>query len=258
MTFPFQFGHAERPLFGIRHDAAAERDVVLACAPLLQEALRSHRALWALGEALAAQGITTLRFDWYGSGDSGGRGRDVVFDGLLADLEAATALCGTPPRMLALRTASLPVVAHASAQARPVRLVLWDPLLSGRDVVARWRHQHWQQLHEVGRYHGRAPRAGADELLGFEVAPALLQALSLLELEDARLPAGSTLLLVAWESSPALERFAARQAAAGVAVEWLRLDADEQPRWEDPHVFEHQVFPRRGVAHLARHLAAAA
>ena len=255
MTQPFHFGSATRPVFGIRHDASPARDAVLACAPLLQEALRSHRALWALGEALAAQGVSTLRFDWYGSGDSGGAGGDMAFEGMLDDLGAAIAQCPMRPRLLALRSASLPVLAHAVASTRPVRVVLWDPLLSGGEVVAGWRRHHEQQLHEVGRYHGAAPPAGEDELLGFEVAPALLQALASLELEDARLPPGSTLVLATWQASPALERFAVRQQEAGVVVDWLRLDPEEQPRWEDPHVFEHQVFPRRGVARLAQHVA---
>jgi len=258
MIVPFHFGNPQRQLFGIRHDAATPRDQVLACAPLLQEAMRTHRALWALAEALAVQGVSTLRFDWYGSGDSGGRGADLAFDGMLEDLDAATGQCEAPPRLLALRTASLPVLAHATARGRPVRLVLWDPLLSGADVVATWRRQHAQQLHAVGRYHGVPPAPGPQELLGFEVAPSLLQALSLLDFADAALPTGSTLLLAVWGVSASLERFAARQQSAGVAVEWLRLEAGDAPRWDDPHVFEHQVFPRRDVASLARQLALAA
>lgn len=260
MTQPFFFGRAQRTLFGMLHAATGpQRGAMLVCAPLLQDGIRSQRALWLLAEALAAAGVDTLRFDWFGSGDSAGEGSDLQFDGLLDDLQVArsrlrAASPATRTRLFALRSAALPLIAQAAAGTEPVDLVLWDPLLAGRDVVTDWQQQHRQQLFAAGRYPDGGAAAEEDELLGFDVSTALLEPMSTIDAGDARLPAGSRILLAAWEMTAGLGQFVAAQRAAGTTVEILRFDANDRPSWEDPHLFEHLALPRRSVAQLAQRL----
>lgn len=265
MTQPFHFGDPGRTLFGMRHPAATTpHAAMLVCAPLLQDGIRCHRSLWALAEALALAGTEVLRFDWFGSGDSGGDHVDIGLDGLLADLRVArafldTAPGGLPVRILAYRSAALPVLAHlAGPSVEPVDLVLWDPQLVGRATVSEWRRQHVMQVRETGRYPRGGVVAERNELLGFDVDPAFLDALAGVDATGIRLPAGSRVLVAAWEQGEDLRRFIATQRAAGVTVEEVSLDPADCPAWLEPKVFEHQAFPRRSVAGLARHLAAEA
>lgn len=265
MSQPFHFGDPERMLFGVRHPAAtASRAAMLVCAPLLQDAIRCHRSLWSLAEALALAGTDVLRFDWFGSGDSDGDHADMSFDGLLADLRTAHAWLeaesgGLPVRMLAYRSAALPVLAQlAESSVAPVDLVLWDPSLVGHATVTDWRRQHVLQIRETGRYPRGGVVAERDELLGFDVDPAFLDALAGVDASDVCLPPDSRVRVAAWERTVELERFTATQRAAGITVEEILLDPADRPAWLEPKVFEYQAFPRRSVAALARQLAAEA
>src|SRR5438128_4798529 len=67
------------PVFAVHHRARAAvaqgRGVVL-CNPFGIEALTAHRAYRHLAERLADAGISAVRFDYHGTGDSSGRDED--------------------------------------------------------------------------------------------------------------------------------------------------------------------------------------
>lgn len=264
MPDPFYFGDPPRVLFGLRHCAGLMRKGdLLVCAPLLQEGIRCQRALWTLGQALASQGVETLRFDWYGSGDSHGNSRDIKVPGLVSDIALASNRLGgahasTRNRMLALRSAALPLLLHAAASAAPVDVVLWAPVLDGRALVSSWREQHQRQLHAAGRFLKPPLAAQDDELLGFVLDDALLDALQALQTDQMTLPAGSRILLVQWQALPSTDQFMRRQTAAGVTVDCLQLDPQDEPDWDNPDHFETQIFPRRAVTRVATYLSEAA
>ncbi|MET0892537.1 MAG: hypothetical protein ABWY01_03095 [Pseudoxanthomonas sp.] len=270
MPEPFYFGDHPRVLFGLRHPAGATpRGAVLVCAPLLQEGIRCQRALWSLCQAVAARGLEALRFDWYGSGDSRGDSLDMSLSGLASDIQAAGECLPLPeatapmrssgprlpgPRMLGLRSAALPLLLHAGACTRPVDLVLWAPALDGESLVSAWREQHRRQLHVTGRFPKPPLPAGENELLGFVVDDGLLEALQAWKGDQVTLPAGSRILLVQWRATPSTEDFVHRQRAGGVTVEYLQLDAGDEPDWDNPDQFETQIFPRSAVNRVASHL----
>lgn len=257
----FYFGSPRRALLGLRHPPMAlAQGAVLACPPLLQEGIRCQRALWSLSESLAAAGVDVLRFDWFGSGDSGGTSADIAVPGLVDDIASADAFMRSSTatsfrRLFALRSAALPLLVHASASRQPVDVVLWAPVLDGRALVANWREQHRRQLHVTGRYLSRDMASGDDELLGFLVGRTLLDDLEALHGRDLLLPAGSRLVLVQWPASPVDQAFVDAQRAAGVTIERFELDGADEPAWDDPDHFETQIFPRRAVAQMATHLA---
>jgi uncharacterized protein len=260
----FYFGSPDRALLGLRHPPLGRaHGAVLACAPLLQEGIRCQRALWSLSETLAAAGIDVLRFDWFGSGDSAGTSADIVVPGLVDDLASAESFMRSSaalpgPRLLALRSAALPLLAHASRRREPVDVVLWAPVLDGAALAASWREQHRRQLHVAGRFLSAETASDDDELLGFVLDRDLLDDVGTLQGKNLLLPAGSKLLLAHWASSPVDESFVAAQRAAGVAVECLELDDADEPDWDDPDGFETQIFPRRAVNRLAGQLAGTA
>lgn len=256
MMQAFFFGPAERALFGALHTAPGNPGGrVLVCAPLLQEGVRLHRALWALAEALAQAGLEVLRFDWSGTGDSDGDLVSATFDAWLNDVRIAESTLRGPSnervRVLAPRSAALPVLAQLARAGQPVDVVLWDPCLSGADIVRDWRRIDRVQFDGAGRYTQGHPEPGANELSGFEVGAGLVASIEALDARELALPAGSRLLVAAWDLAP-LERFIAANRQSGNAVELLAFDNTERPAWDDATVLESQAFPRRSVSQLAQ------
>jgi pimeloyl-ACP methyl ester carboxylesterase len=133
-------GSSHRRLFAI-HEPAVEgshrnRAVVLA-QPWSIEYVNAHRAMRHLAGRLAHSGFHTLRFDYYGTGDSAGQESEADFAGCEADLESAMEaladIAGTTKVTLLGLRAGANIAANAAARrgADIEALVLWDPILSG-------------------------------------------------------------------------------------------------------------------------------
>lgn len=263
MSAPFFFGKSQRSLFGLLHgpEGAQAPHATLVCAPLLQDGIRSHRALWALAQAVGAHGIPALMFDWYGTGDSAGDDRELSLSSLQSDLDAAAHELvqrsgSTTLQWLALRSAAIPLLTYLSTREAPADVVLWDPQLDGRRLVDDWREQHRQQLYASGRYVNARHEPDADDLLGFSVAPTFLEQIAAIDPAGLLLPRRSRVRMAVWEMSDELDQFAQAQRIHGVSVEAVLLDEGERPEWTIPSRFGAQVFPRRAVAQLAQRMTA--
>ena len=164
---PFYFGTSERRLFGIYEPARSAGGPVraaLLCNPWGHEYLHAHRSLRHLGAKLSAAGHHTLRFDYFGTGDSGGESEE----GDLAGWESDTATALAELRDIAgcSRVALIGLRLGANVAARVAArhagdldaLLLWDPI---RDVD--------QYLRSLLQGQARDKRAGvsADGLNGF-------------------------------------------------------------------------------------------
>jgi len=71
---PIHFGAGSRTLFGWYHPPAKDPGAagVVLCNTLGNESLRAFVTLRHVAEKLAAAGVAALRFDFHGTGDSGG------------------------------------------------------------------------------------------------------------------------------------------------------------------------------------------
>jgi uncharacterized protein len=141
---PLFFGSAERRLFGVYESAQRRSEVaraVLLCNSWGAEYLNAHHSLRVLAQRLCAAGFDTLRFDYFGEGDSGGETTDADLDGWKQDIATAVA------ELKAMSTASRVVVlglrlgASLAAEVAPAlagdidRLVLWDPIVDGASYL---------------------------------------------------------------------------------------------------------------------------
>lgn len=179
---PLRFGSSTRRLFGVFHAPVApstEAPAVLLCPPFGQESIRSHRVFRLLAERLAEAGAAALRFDWYGTGDSGGDDADVDLDGWQRDLLAAhrqlgaLLMDGRPTVWLGLRLGAT-VVALASRERvdRLAKIILWSPVIEGRAWLGAQASAH---AHLMRHVRGAAMRAAnqcvkiPSEALGFEI-----------------------------------------------------------------------------------------
>ncbi len=117
------------------------RATVVMCPPLGREYFSAHYAFRVVAEELAERGITAIRFDYDGTGDS--VGSDAEADRLQASLNSvrhaidlARRLGTTELALVGMRMSAL-LAARAAEEChqRVAALVLWDPCASGRDFL---------------------------------------------------------------------------------------------------------------------------
>jgi pimeloyl-ACP methyl ester carboxylesterase len=186
---PLYFGPLGE-LFGLYHcEGTPARKAVLLCPSLGQEQIRCHRLYRQLARALAAEGMAVLRFDYYGCGDSAGASAQVDWLRCLADTRDAAQELRRRSRTdhivaFGARLGGSIALATAAA-ARFTELVLWDPILEGKDYVARMDASQDALWMDPKRF--SMPRQAADaaeQWLGFAIGAGLRQQ------------------LMAWQSAP--------------------------------------------------------
>jgi pimeloyl-ACP methyl ester carboxylesterase len=141
---PLFIGTTERRLFGLYEPAAASRGkprAAVLCYPWGMEYIYAHRTMRQLAAKLAAAGFHTLRFDYFGTGDSSGESEQADLVGSNSDvgaaMEALRDIAGTPRVVLiGLRVGANIAVEVASQHESEVEaLVLWDPIVSGEEYA---------------------------------------------------------------------------------------------------------------------------
>jgi pimeloyl-ACP methyl ester carboxylesterase len=130
-------GTTQRRLFAI-HDppATGARRVRAAviCNPAGAELAYAHRTLRHLALRLSRRGFHVVRFDYFGTGDSGGDDADASVQGMLDDTALAieAAQEASSARQVTLIGLRMGAVIAAQAAARHPRdveaVVLWDPV----------------------------------------------------------------------------------------------------------------------------------
>jgi pimeloyl-ACP methyl ester carboxylesterase len=154
MRVPLFFDAGPRRLFGLFHArpaGMAPRRGVLLCNAFGREAIRAHRVYRVLAERLARAGCDVLRFDYSCSGDSAGEDIDANLDAWRDDVRAAHAELqrrAGVPRMtwFGMRLGAL-IAQHAArgGVSGLDRLVLWDPVIDGRDYLELLRVRHLER-----------------------------------------------------------------------------------------------------------------
>lgn len=193
---------------------AGAATALLVCNPFGQEAVRVHRMQRVLCDQLLRGGLPSMRFDYYGAGESlgddeqadlAGWTRDIVAaDQALRAQTGATRVVWLGARLGA--TLALLASAAAPADARPAGLVLWEPVIDGAAYARRLSGDHERALRSsFGPFLRYARRRDRPQWIGFGVGPAMRE-----QLDASRAPlppAGLPVTVIGSPSAPDAARF---------------------------------------------------
>lgn len=174
------FGSRERTLFGFYHpphpasrpDGRPRGGVVLVN-PMGTDQTRSDRTYRHLAERLSAAGFACLRYDLYGTGDSGGEGLEpgllrAWVDDVGVAVDELRALSGAKAiGLIGLRLGATLAMLHAADRGDIETLVLWSPCVTGVDFLGELARLHkvYSRI-EPQLLHAPPTPPGGDEALG--------------------------------------------------------------------------------------------
>jgi len=143
----------------------ASSGAILYVHPFAEEMNKSRRVAAMQARALSAAGWTVLQMDLHGCGDSEGNFADADWNLWLSDIMDAAAWLrirsGSVPVLWGLRAGCLLVSQAAGQMGSAPDLLLWQPVLSGRQYLTQFL-----RLKIAGRLFEKetADRTGTDEL----------------------------------------------------------------------------------------------
>ncbi len=235
---PAFFPSAGRQLFGCLHEPQGDPQerAVLLVAPFGHEAVRSHRAFRRLAGKLAAHGLTVLRFDFTGCGDSAGDLNDASWDIWRADLASATRYLRSQSRCRRITCIGMRGGANLALQVGVERgefdqMVLWQPILEGAQALEHLRAMHRALIDQCGgspttsesSQASLGPAVGEEELLGYAYPSTLIQQLEQLQALPVPGAPASRVLLVDNGQSSTLGALESELRTHGVDVESAHL-----------------------------------
>jgi uncharacterized protein len=235
---PFFFGSGQRRLFGVYEPAHGNgASAVVLCQPWGPEYIYAHRSMRQLARMLNSAGVHTLRFDYYGTGDSSGDFVDSSVESGKTDIATAMeelqAITGTKQvGLVGLRLGASLAAAVAAGRPNEVdALALWDPVVSGGEYL--------QQLYRDAKLWcegkgspevRRDQRGGGHEVLGFPLTESMAEDFKSIDLASLvqAFPDRTSIVI----SEPLSSHAGLKEAIAATAVDIINVDS-RVPVWLD-------------------------
>ena len=174
VILPAFFGQ-DCELYGCFHLAAdyLNAPTVLVCQPTVHEYDRCHRAMRQLAVQSAKKGLSTLRFDYYATGNSSGESEELSLSRMRQDVEQAIRHCRDKTGVDKLTLVGLRLGATLAAQvachsSEVEALILYAPVFDGEQLLLDWQRE--QQAFDDKHSYATAQSEG-DEILGFPLSP---------------------------------------------------------------------------------------
>lgn len=261
---PLHFGDSDRILYGVYHEAekrAARAPAVLLFNPFGEEAIRAYRTFKVLSDRLARNGISVLRFDYFGTGDSGGEDLDVTFSGMIEDAihaqDELEALSGARNFVWIGLGLGGAVALDAALKLRLslAQVFLWDAVLRGSNYLETLHHTHAEFLsyaqdepiEAIRRSLPKEPSA-LREALGFEISETFSEELSSLDVSKATPNVKEYYLLQSGDSTIG-DEFIAAQDGLGIPVHWFN---EMQGSWNSNEALNSFYVPAASLDHIVK------
>lgn len=145
---PVWFGDPGRPLMGWIHvPPVANGASAVLCPPVFREEVAAQSAMRDTARRLAEIGITVVRFDYPGTGDSAGStdAPDLVprwLESIDRAVELARCHAPGPVALIGMRVGAILAALAAERRGDIHALVLWDPCDSGKAFLRRQQSLH--------------------------------------------------------------------------------------------------------------------
>lgn len=238
-----------RALFGMYHPAKGKpvtpRAVVL-CPPLGYENICAYPTFRIFAERLAASGHPVLRFDYDGTGDSGGLDSDpgrvrAWIESVGHAVDEVRALSGAEEVcVFGVRMGATLALAAGAERGDFDRLVLWNPCPSGRHYTREMK-MFRQYAEQTGELQAR-PRPEGDtneESGGFLLTGETVDAMKKLDLAKLAKRGAESIFVIGRDDVPDDDKIAKAQAALGAVTKYEKL-----PGYAEMMVAPHKfVFP---------------
>jgi pimeloyl-ACP methyl ester carboxylesterase len=147
----FFFKHLDKDIFAIHYPATHRDEGFILCPPAPQDMMRAHHSQLTLARRLQNLGFPVLRFDYSGTGDS--TGTIVSLDAWKNETIAAV---GEFKKRTGLKKVSLigtrlgaSIAILVSQELGIRRLLLWDPVVDGQELLHSYDDCHQRLLNRV-------------------------------------------------------------------------------------------------------------
>ena len=246
---PVRIGRDAGALAGIPQPVAEPRPEtgVLICNPFGQEAIRAQRSLRVVSERLSRQGVPSLRFDYFGTGDSPGEDGSGHLtrwrqDILLADVHLRQLSGCRTTIWMGLRlgaTLALQAAELIGDLPQPRRIILWEPVLDGK--------QYLEHLARMNEFWTRQ-RNVTSETLGFALTTRIRRHLEAIRPDGLPLPAGSALDLLGTKALPGRGAFIGHCRKHDAPLDDILLESTVE--WTSNTALDSQWVPDEAIAIL--------
>ena len=247
--------------------AAKMEKAVLLCNPFGQESMRAHRLYRVLAERLARAGIDTMRFDYYGTGDSYGEDHEGELVGWREDIHTAhrelLRYAGVRrATWVGIRLGATLALQAAGDRSKEIEhLVIVDPIIDGMECSRGLRRQHVERLESVFRKPDKNlrgmlaanPNAFVTEAFGFGLATHFHEQLAEIAADRLPLPPGPELTVIADLNDPAVTAWRNSTGINGKG-EWLT--AGHGYDWAAHEAVDGTLVPAKLLRDMAKLLGA--
>jgi pimeloyl-ACP methyl ester carboxylesterase len=263
---PLYLGPQESQLFATLHlpdPSVVCKHGVLMCNPFGQEAIRTHRLFRVLADRLARNGIAAMRFEYFGTGDSAGDDGAASLTHWVANLELAHQALLDQVGPLPIRWFGPRLGANVALQAlqggrvQPESMVLWDPIVDGKQYAQRLNEEHTRRLSEVFRrpdfpwsdWQLKSCVADFEEASGFPVSADLLRQLRSIDLRASPLPTQVPCTVLFDPQDVLAAQWMSGQAASATV---RRIELASTFSWTEHEVQDGAIVPAKALQSLIR------
>jgi len=235
---PLFFGSQGNELYGVYHAPTLlipRTTGVVLCAPFGEESIRAHRAYRLLACQLAMAGFPSLRFDYYGCGDSYGDRKDGTLMRWIADIQDAIDLLrdGSDVKHVVLLGCRLggSLAYMVGAQRHDVvGMILWGPVLHGTAYLREMAHIQKQWVQRAFVDIKKSMPADHPEYFGFPLTKWLVEDITGVSLRMVECQQSKRILLIDHEQQTDGDLLSSNHATRDAIALTYRM-TDDHPIW---------------------------
>ena len=243
---PLLFGESGDALFGVLEGPTTGQSLdhgVVLCPPIAGEHVRTYRLMRHVASTLSRAGFHTLRFDWFGGGDSAGAFADATIarwsdDLRMAVTELRDATGVRKVSVFGIRMGAT-IALRAAARLKLDTIAAWDPVLTGSSYLRAQRALHAELVCDPNRFWRLSrPSQRTGELVGFVYGHRLVAELDQLTLESLIETGDARTVLMHSEGVSTADLFN-RLTGRGARATSVELAA--KGNWDQAHAVEQRL-----------------